>query len=67
MRRPEWMTVIYVSGLTRCFADPARNQLSSTYKRMLGDAEEEHTALRNGWLPRAAQVGCEAVTYPTHT
>lgn len=29
--------------------------------------EEEHTALRNEWLPRAAQVGCEAVTYLSHT
>lgn len=54
------MSAIYVSGLTPC-----------TYERILDDPavygrrRKQHCVIKS--LPRAAQVGCEAVTYPTHT
>lgn len=47
-RRLDWMSAIYVSGLT-----------AWTYER-----RKQHCVIKS--LPRAAQVGCEAVTYPTH-
>ena len=74
LRRPDWMTAIYVCGLTSLPRSPVPgNKLSSRCldERILdGPVGNRKTRRRQHCVMTecpGAQVGCEAVTYPTHT